>query len=183
MSNKKKEKNTEIAAQEETQVEEKRNRRFGDYTEKGDNARYLRHALASFKLPPIDISDPAQVEERIFWYFDHCGENDMKPTVSGLSNALGIHRDTFNEWKNGERRSSTHNDIIKKAYKILEELWEDYMMNGKINPASGIFLGKNLFGYRDEVEVKASAVPKEEYNTQEILERYSSHTDYKVDEE
>jgi hypothetical protein len=34
----------------------------------------------------------------------------------------------------------------------LEELWEDYMLNGKVNPVAGIFLGKNLFQYRDQQE-------------------------------
>ena len=35
---------------------------------------------------------------------------------------------------------------------MLEALWEDYMQNGKINPVSGIFLGKNNFGYLDKQE-------------------------------
>lgn len=30
---------------------------------------------------------------------------------------------------------------------------EDYMLNGKINPVSGIFLMKNNFGYTDKSEV------------------------------
>jgi hypothetical protein len=36
---------------------------------------------------------------------------------------------------------------------VLEELWEDYMLNGKINPVSGIFLGKNNFQYADRQDV------------------------------
>jgi hypothetical protein len=39
-----------------------------------------------------------------------------------------------------------------KAYDLLEELWEDYMLNGKINPVSGIFLGKNQWDYSDKQE-------------------------------
>jgi hypothetical protein len=35
---------------------------------------------------------------------------------------------------------------------VLEELWEDYMLNGKVNPVAGIFLGKNLFQYKDQQE-------------------------------
>jgi hypothetical protein len=35
---------------------------------------------------------------------------------------------------------------------LFDSLWMDYMQNGQINPASGIFLGKNLFGYRDVVD-------------------------------
>ena len=42
---------------------------------------------------------------------------------------------------------------IKKAIDLLEELWVDYMQNGKVNPGAGIFLGKNLFGYKDVADV------------------------------
>lgn len=123
-------------------------------TEPGDNSRYLRHALATMGMPPIDISDPRQVEDRINWYFVHCADNDMKPTVNGLCNALGIHRDSLFAWRTGEYRAGTHQAIAVKAHRVLEELWEDYMMNGKINPVSGIFLGKNLFGgYSDKQEL------------------------------
>ena len=31
----------------------------------GENSRYIRHAMVSFGLPPIDISDPEQVADRI----------------------------------------------------------------------------------------------------------------------
>lgn len=122
-------------------------------TEKGDNTRYLRHALASWDLPTVDIADPKQVKERIEWYFNHCADNDMKPTVNGLSNALGVHRSTLQRWATGEVRKDTHCNLIKKAYNVLMELWEDYMVNGKINPVSGIFIGKNHFKYTDTQEV------------------------------
>lgn len=123
-----------------------------EYVEPGDNSHYIRHALTTLNMPPIDISDPNQVEDRISWYFDHCINNDMKPTVTGFCNSLGIHRKTLAEWKNGNYRQETHQAIILKAYALLEELWENYMQNGKINPVSGIFLGKNNFGYADKQE-------------------------------
>lgn len=123
-----------------------------DLQEPGDNTRYLRHALATLDMPPIDIADPKQVEDRIYWYFNHCAEGDMKPTVMGLCNSLGISRVTLRTWYNEQFRGSTHAPIVKKAYALLEELWEDYMLNGKINPVSGIFLGKNNFQYADKQE-------------------------------
>ena len=122
-------------------------------TEPGDNSKYLRHALATIGMEPIDISDPVQVENRIIWYFTHCADADMKPTVNGLCNALGIHRDTLHTWRTGEYRAGSHQEIVLKAYRVLEELWEDYMLNGKINPVSGIYISKNLFyGYSDKQE-------------------------------
>ena len=128
--------------------------KFGEeYVQVGDNSKYLRHALATLNMPPIDIADAKQVSERLWWYFDHCAENDMKPTVNGMCNSLGIHRDTLHTWRTGEYRADSHQAIIMKAYRVLEELWEDYMLNGKINPVSGIFLSKNLFyGYADKQE-------------------------------
>lgn len=118
----------------------------------GDNAKYLTHAMVVMEQPPIDISNPQEVEARIKWYFAHCVNSDMKPTVSGMCNALGIHRNTLYDWKMGNNRKGTHQEVALRAYSVLEELWEDYMLNGKVNPVAGIFLGKNLFQYKDQQE-------------------------------
>lgn len=128
--------------------------KFGEEnTEPGDNARYLRFARVSLSLPPIDISDASQVEGRINQYFDYCEENDRKPNMIGMANWLGVSRETVNTWKRGEYRKDSHSDVIRKAVDILEEIWVDYMQNGKINPASGIFLAKNMFQYKDVQDV------------------------------
>ena len=144
-------------------------------TDPGDNSKYIRHALATLNLPPIDISDPEQVSNRIAWYFDHCAEKDMKPTVKGFCNSLGVHRDTIHTWRTGEFRSGTHQAIILKAYNLLEELWENYMLNGKINPVSGIFLGKNNFGYADKQEYVLT--PNQQQVTPEDVKAISSKYD------
>ena len=125
----------------------------GYMLEEGDTSRFLRHVLANKGMPPIDISDAVQVEERLNWYFNHCMEDDIKPTIGGLCNSLGIARQTLNDWKNAKTRAGTHSDIIKKAYEMMDELWEHYMMNGKINPVTGIYLGKVLYGHIEEQHV------------------------------
>lgn len=121
--------------------------------EPGDNSRYIRYALTAWNLPPIDISDPEQVRDRITQYFQHCADNDRKPQIVGMCNWLGISRQALNEWKNGVTRNATHGDIIKRACAFIEEMWADFMLNGKINPASGIFLSKNWFDYKDVADV------------------------------
>ncbi len=121
--------------------------------EPGDNSRYVRSAMASWDLPPIDISDPKQVRERIVLYFQYCADNDRKPQLTGMANWLGVNRDTLQSWKRGEYRKDTHSVIIQKAVSALEEMWADYMLNGKINPVSGIFLSKAWFGYRDTQDI------------------------------
>lgn len=160
-------------------VKKRRNRpdlaKFGEEnTEPGDNSRYLRLARVAMDLPPIDISDPVQVERRINDYFDFCEQNDKKPQKIEMAAWLGIHIDTLVSWGNGEYRSATHSEVIKKADAVLHSLWVDYMMNGKINPTSGIFLAKNMLGYHDDVQVTVTPnVPLgEQLQPKELAERY-----------
>jgi hypothetical protein len=121
-------------------------------TEPGDNTRYLSLALAVRDLPPINPTDANQVRSRISEYFQLCADYDMKPTVTGFLNALRVPKQTLWEWKHGNFRAGTHQAVVLEAYSMLEELWENYMQNGKINPVAGIFLGKNNFGYQDKQE-------------------------------
>ena len=121
----------------------------------GDNAKFLSHALTIRNLPKIDLNSNEEVQDRINLYFNLCIENDIKPTVLGLANSLGVTRKTLYNWHNGIYRGENPKrmEIIDSAYNLLEQLWEDYMQSGKINPVSGIFLGKNNFGYTDKQEV------------------------------
>lgn len=158
----------------------KRNRpdldKFGyENTEPGDNARYLRLARVSLSLPAIDISDPEQVQKRINEYFDFCQENDYKPHIVSLCNWLGISRDTFNKWEKGTQRNATHTDMIQKARGIMEQMLVDYLLNGKVNPASGIFLAKNLLGYRDQIDLApVPADPLQAASAEEISTKYGN---------
>ena len=141
-------------------------------TEPGDNSRYVRFAMASWDLPPIDISDPKQVQTRITEYFHFCADNDRKPQLVGMANWLGVSRDTLNSWKRGEYRTETHSAIVQKAVGALEEMWADYMMNGKVNPASGIFVSKNWFGYKDVQDVVVTPNNPLESDNPDELRKY-----------
>lgn len=141
----------------------------------GDRGRYLRHCLGSWDLEPVDISDPEQVENRIYWYFNRCADDDIKPSVSGICSALGIDRDTFYNWGIGRFRKDTHQDLVVKTKKLLEHLWETYMLENKINATVGIFLGKNHYGYRDvkDVTVEPRRTMVEDVDMREVIEIYS----------
>lgn len=147
-----------------------------------DNVKYIMQSLQIANLPNIDLGDPEAVQQRINEYFKIVAENGNKPTVAGLGNALnGMDRQRLWEIRTGNYRHgrplcgvpSESADLIKKAYKIMEELWENYMQNGKINPVSGIFLGKNNYGYQDKTDVVITPnVPEAEYNAEDIARRY-----------
>jgi len=116
-------------------------------------SHYIHHIRSITNLPPITVSDITQVENRINEYLDICENDGLKPSVMGLCNALNIDKRTLYRWANGEARPGTHQEVIVRYYRMLEEFWELQMQEGKINPVSGIFLGKNHFGYADKQEV------------------------------
>lgn len=128
-------------------------------TDPGDNTKYLLFSMQISNMEPIDLKKPQQVRQRVNEFFQLCAENDMKPAVSGLAMALGVDRRRLWEFKVGSVRESgmyaipsESVEIIQQAYRNMELLWEQLMLNGKINPVSGIFMGKNNFGYQDKQE-------------------------------
>lgn len=154
--------------------------------EAGDNTKYLTLGRELFNLPTIDLQDPKQVVDRLDEFFEIHARYDMKPTVAGMGMALGLDRRRLWEIKTGnfgtqrklaELPTQTM-DSIKKAYEYMEILWENYMQNGKINPVSGIFLGKNNFGYQDKTEyvVTPNVNTDSDYNADDIKKRYLSNS-------
>lgn len=136
----------------------------------GDNSKALGVIMQFNDLPVVDLKDSQAVKERIRLYMQMCYENDFKPTVSSLAAVLGFDRKTLYAVVTGSMPDrykalpTLSLDIIKKAYSSMEQLWENYMQNGKINPVSGIFLAKNNYGYVDKVEhvVEAKATLSED---------------------
>ena len=144
----------------------------------GDNTKYVMLGAKLFNLPPIDLKDPQQVTDRLNEFFEIHANADMKPTVSGMGMALGLDRRRLWEIKTGNAKAmnlpTLTSDSIKRAYEYMEILWENYMQNGKINPVSGIFLGKNNFGYQDKTEyvVTPNVNNDSDYNADDIKKRY-----------
>ena len=136
----------------------------------GDNSKALAVIMQFNNLPVVDLHDSQAVKNRIDLYMQMCYENDYKPTVSSLAAVLGFDRKTLYAVVSGcmpdryKTLPTLSLDFIKKAYSSMEQLWENYMQNGKINPVSGIFLAKNNYGYVDKVEhvVEAKATLSED---------------------
>ena len=150
--------------------------------EPGDNTMYLQQSLELMNLPTIDLHDVVAVQERINEFFNIMAKYDTKPTVAGMAMALGMDRRRLWAIRNDQPTGGSGYgsalppevaDCIKKAYMLMENLWENYMQNGKINPVTGIFLGKNNYGYQDTVEhVLTPNRPPESYSEAEIRARY-----------
>lgn len=150
----------------------------------GDNAKFMGVQMALFNMEDIDMTSVEEVQGRLNEYFALYGQNDMKPTVAGMAIALnGINRRTLwaivNDAPTGGAgyKSALPPDValtIKRAYNLLENLWESYMASGKINPVSGIFLGKNNYGYQDKTEyvLTPNTQQDNDYDPDSIRQRY-----------
>ena len=148
--------------------------------EAGDNTKYLSVSIQLMNLPEIDLHQPEQVAARLTEYFQIHADNDLKPTVAGMAMAIGLDRRRLWEIRTdvpdrNQDLPTLTRDCIKKAYKIMENLWENYMQNNKINVVAGIFLGKNNFGYQDKTDyvVTPNTNSDSNYSTEDIRQRYS----------
>lgn len=150
----------------------------------GDNAKFMGVQMALFNMENIDMTNVEDVQERLNEYFRLYAQNDMKPTVAGMAIALnGMNRRTLwaivNDGATGGAGYKTALPqgvalTIKRAYFLLENLWESYMNSGKINPVSGIFLGKNNYGYQDKTEYVLTPNQQQDndYDPDSIRKRY-----------
>lgn len=152
--------------------------------EEGDNAKFLSVNIALMNMPSIDMTNESEVQQRLSEYFELYAKADMKPTVAGMAIALNGHSRqwlwavTHDAPLGGQGNVCTLppsvTDLIKKAYFLLENLWENYMQSGKVNPVAGIFLGKNNYGYQDKTEyvLTPNQQNDNDYSADEIRERY-----------
>ena len=152
--------------------------------QEGDNTKILKVNMALMEMPEIDLNDADAVRDRLIEYFGLYAQADMKPTVVGMAIALNGHN---RQWLWAVARDGAINgrgdtvrlrpevsNVIKKAYFMMENQWETYMNSGKINPVSGIFLGKNNFGYQDKTEyvVTPNVQQDNDYDADSIRKRY-----------
>lgn len=158
----------------------------GYNVKEGEHAKFTNINRELFNLPEIDLKNPQEVANRLDEYFSIFAKYDLKPTVAGMAYSLNCMSRTtlINVVKGTPTGGSGYTSalpkqvasIIKKAYFLMENNWESYMMNGKINPVTGIFLAKNNFGYVDKTEtvLTPNTKPEEEYSVEDIKKRYDS---------
>ena len=152
--------------------------------EEGDNAKFMAVQIALLNMPNIDMDNVSEVQQRLTDYFELYTSRDMKPTVAGMAVALNGHNrqwllSVVNDIATGGAGYKAAlrpevADCIKKAYVLLENLWETYMSSGKVNPVAGIFLGKNNYKYQDKTEyvLTPNQQTDSDYDADEIRDRY-----------
>lgn len=77
------------------------------------------------------------------------------PTLLGFAISLGVTRTTLNEWAAADHEEDYPG--FSKAYARAKEYSEEFLaqnaMTGVYNPQFAMFMGKNMFGWKDKTEV------------------------------
>lgn len=143
----------------------------------------LEAGVEVYNLPKIDLCDRDAVRQRLSEFFSIYARRGLRPTVAGMAMSLGIDRRRLWEIRTGRAKELGRQEMaiprevrdeIKDAYNIMENLWESYMVSGKLNPVTGIYIGRNQFGYLDRIDYNVNVPVEEPVRTaDEILERYA----------
>lgn len=115
--------------------------------------KYQLYAQLAKKIPKLEKDDPIQVKNRIMSYFDFCSKNDIATSPPELAKWLKTTTGQLRRWRTGEFRKTTHMPLIEDAWTKMEADLVNRIQTGAINPASGIFLLKNWFNYKDVQDV------------------------------
>lgn len=119
--------------------------------EPNDTADILSKMKILWELPKPNTNE--ELTERVYWYFfEYCLPLKMKPSIEGVTMALGICKETFSSWGQGER-TQFHTDLVKKCREMVQMFLSQSTFEGKLNPSVWMFYGKNYFGMSDKQEV------------------------------
>lgn len=128
------------------------------------------HGMKIKRLPIIDHTDVDAVRKRITDYLRMCEEDGILPTLSGVGEAIGVHRTTVKRWITGEVSVSPDiRALVIEAENHIAFLMEQDIIEGKTNPVGKIFVMKNNFEDYSEtsrIEVKAE---ERHYSEKELL--------------
>jgi hypothetical protein len=123
---------------------------------------FTRHALELFEATPPDLHNADEVRQAIENYFQSCIKRGVRPGNLGLYAALGITKQDYYDVVNGRNKSKVSPDCIdmlKKAAIAIGQYREGLALEGKINPVTYIFMGKNYDGLQDQTQIEVTAQP------------------------
>ena len=104
---------------------------------------------------PPAFKSVEQLNKDISEFLDLCYKTTTIPTVVGLATWLGCSRDTIYAHANDSRSPFSYS--IKNFIDLCHMSLENGAIDGKVNPVTYIFMGKNYFGLSDSKDIKVSA--------------------------
>ena len=104
---------------------------------------------------PYAFDSVETLNKEIQEFFDLCEKTTTVPTIMGIATWLGCHRDTI--YAHANNPNSPFSDCFKTVIDICHLSLENGTIDGKINPVTYIFMGKNYFNLSDSKDIKISA--------------------------
>ena len=104
---------------------------------------------------PPAFNSVEQLDGDIKSFLDLCEKTTTIPTVMGLATWLGVHKDTL--YAHASNPNSIFSDSVKSFIDLCHLSLENGTIDGKVNPVTYIFMGKNYFGLSDSKDIKVSA--------------------------
>lgn len=129
------------------------------------NRGVISHIRKVSAIPKPSVQFPSTIEKACETYFDICEKDGIKPSVAGLSVALGVSEDILLQWVRGEV-SIESADVIKRYFSFIQVFDETALKDNQSNAVGSIFMGKQHYGYKDVVEHKI--VDEREKSNEEI---------------
>lgn len=123
----------------------------------------IASSLESISSRAFEISSREECEEALAKYFKSCAIKNVRPTFSGMCNALGATRQQFIEaCETGQvllrgqeapvSLPADVHDFFRSVREGYASMIEGFMETNAINASSGIFLLKNNCGYKETVD-------------------------------
>lgn len=129
------------------------------------NREFVSKALTG---RPYRWDSVEELGSEISEYFDLCERTDTVPTITALCGWLHCSRDTF--YSHANNSNSPFSCILKNVLTICHTSLENGTIDGKINPVTFIFLGKNYFGLRDDKQITVTPTNDQpQLNSQETM--------------
>lgn len=101
---------------------------------------------------PVDLFDPAAVEERTQQYIDYVNQNDIAPLWQDYAFCLGFHRSYLGDVMRGTSRTAhpiRTRQILESVHLWLEASLAQFGLQHPENSIMVIWLQKNNFNYHE----------------------------------
>lgn len=108
-----------------------------------------------FNGRPFAFDNLDKLNGEVSDYLELCYKTTTVPTVMGLTTWLGCARSTIYEHANNS--NSPFSNTFKNFINLCHTSLENGTIDGKINPVTYIFMGKNYFGLSDSKDIKVTA--------------------------
>lgn len=141
-----------------------------------NNQKKMVHTLMIYQIEKPYLYNATSIQEAIDKYFQITLESGGKPTINGLSLAIGISKKDLFEIANGKAVYSGSVRVagetnIKNAIQVIATANEiDIAESGGLG---SIFLAKNFFGLSDKKELSISD-ERSDINEKELKDKYDT---------